>query len=194
MIQKIVVILFGALTMALFYVIYLKFVKKLKYNFFTLFLIYVILIVGLKVSQNRFFRSSAVNISTFEEAKNVVPGVWISTQLLYSDHKEYIALVFNKNGTVKLAQGSSQEQALRFANESLSGQWNVIQNDEYLSKLKSMKRFLIKISLPGIGDDILRVELHPDKNQMGRIRNFDDDVMENSGLFAFGGKIFYYQY
>jgi hypothetical protein len=135
-----------------------------------------------------------VKILTYSSAKEIIPGQWISTEKIYGDQYQYNLLQFNKDGTLKFAQGASSEQALKLANEStIIGKWTVNENPNLLEILKNDQRFLIEFDLESIGSEMLRVEIDPTQHRMGRIANENDALREQMGLFTFGGKIFYKQ-
>ena len=134
--------------------------------------------------------SKARKIETFVAAKEIVPGSWISTDRVNSNISVYNLLLFSKDGSLKFAQGTSPESALKLANESKAGKWSVDESSDLLPNLKNDQRFLIDFELEGFGSEILRVEIYPDKYLMGRIANNNDAIRESVGLFAIGAKYF----
>ncbi len=142
----------------------------------------------------KYFSTTGNNliIENFEDAKKIVPGHWVAKEELFDNYFEYNLLILNNNGQVSFAQGNSYEQALNLANQStLSGSWSINDDPVHLDALIKSQRFLINLDLEGYGNDILRVEIDKSQHRLGRIRDTNDDLRESSGLFTFGGKIFY---
>jgi hypothetical protein len=133
-----------------------------------------------------------IKIETFDDAKSIIPGKWISEEVISDNYKQYNLLLFNQDGTLKFAQGSSIEQSFKLANEStLKGNWSILDNPKYLPNLQNDKRFLIEFKIEGIGSELFRVEIDAAEYQMGRTKDENDEARESMSLFTFGGKIFY---
>lgn len=157
-------------------------------------LVIVINLLGcVNVNESKKDQNAENVYQTFNDAKQIITGNWISTESILSDIIQYDILIFNPNQSVKFAQGSSENQALRLAKEStLKGEWHVIENSENLISLNSEQRFLIQIDIEGVGVEILRVEIdNANNHRMGRVKNSKDEYRDNVGLYSFGGKIFY---
>jgi len=132
--------------------------------------------------------NSLKSIDNFSDARDIVPGAWLSSEKLWDNNYTYTLLNFENDGTFLFAQSSD----LNFKTKgSLKGNWTINDNPQFLDDLITSKRFLINLSLESYGDEILRVELNDIQHRMGRIRDSNDDLRESSGLFTFGGKIFY---
>lgn len=155
---------------------------------YILFILPVVLI--LNFIETKYGEKNTLNysIDNFNDARKIVPGAWLSTQKLWDNNYTYTLLNFNNDGTFLFVQSGD----LHFKSKSgLKGIWKINDNPQFLDELITSKRFLINLSLDSYGDEILRVELNEIEHRMGRIRDSNDDLRENSGLFTFGGLIFY---
>jgi hypothetical protein len=133
--------------------------------------------------------SSSKTVLLNDALKQVV-GNWVSSKKIYSDLTQYDLLLFNEDGSLKFAQGSSFNQACRLARESkLIGGWKIVTDS--FNNLILEDRFLIEINIEGFDTEILRVELDPiHSHRMGRTINETDEIRDAQGLYSFGGKIF----
>ena len=149
----------------------------------------------LDVKRNELIESSKVQ--SFDQARDIIPGTWISKELLSEDlGYQNNVLIFQNNGMLKFAQGGSDiDEAIKLANNGSIGNWKIIDKPEYLQSLINENRFLIEFELSGYGSEILRVEVQPGKTPiMGRIGNSELLNHSNSlGLFDFEGKVFHKQ-
>jgi hypothetical protein len=159
---------------------------------------YFVLVMILTYTYSNVFKSSESPLGNFaiekvldfESAKQIIPGTWVSKEVLYENQYQYNVLIMKQDGSMLFGQGSSIENATSNAT-SVKGTWNLVINEERLKDLIELQRFLIDVNLDGIGYDMLRIEIHPGQHQMGRIRNSADELRSSMGLFTFGGKIFY---
>ena len=155
-----------------------------KYLLFILPVVLILSFIENKYGENNSLKS----IDNFSDARDIVPGAWLSSEKLWDNNYTYTLLNFENDGTFLFAQSSD----LNFKTKgSLKGNWTINDNPQFLDDLITSKRFLINLSLESYGDEILRVELNDIQHRMGRIRDSNDDFRESSGLFTFGGKIFY---
>lgn len=154
---------------------------------YLLFILPVVLI--LSFIENKYVENNSLkSIDNFSDARDIVPGAWLSSEKLWDNNYTYTLLNFDNDGTFLFAQSSD----LNFKTKgSLKGNWTINDNPQFLDDLITSKRFLINLSLESYGDEILRVELNDIQHRMGRIRDSNDDLRESSGLFTFGGMIFY---
>jgi hypothetical protein len=155
-----------------------------KYLLFILPVVLILSFIENKYGENNSLKS----IDNFSDARDIVPGAWLSSEKLWDNNYTYTLLNFDNDGTFLFAQSSD----LNFKTKgSLKGNWTINDNPQFLDDLITSKRFLINLSLESYGDEILRVELNDIQHRMGRIRDSNDDLRESSGLFTFGGMIFY---
>ncbi len=129
---------------------------------------------------------------SFESAREMIPGSWISKEKIFGDRYQSNLLLFLPDGTLKFAQGASNEQAYQLAQEStLKGTWNILDGSQYLDNLKKDHVFLLAFELEGVGSEVFRVEIDSNKSRMGRNVNEHDRALANTSLFTFGGQMFY---
>jgi hypothetical protein len=153
-----------------------------------LFVLLVNIVRKCKVSK------SNAKIETYASAKEIIPGVWLSTEPLYDEHiKNYEVLLFKNDGSIKYGQGVTSELALKFANEDKAGKWSVVEKPDLLNSLINDQRFLIEFKNDAFGSELFRVEIDPKQHRMGRPTNESDKNNIRYGLIYIGGKIFYKQ-
>lgn len=137
---------------------------------------------------------SILKIENFSAANEIIPGKWDAVEKISSNLMAHNLLIFNKDGSVAFAQGSSIESAINLAKKGyIEGRWSIIENPDYLTSLIDEQRFLIEIDFGPDLIEVLRVEIDPKQHRMGRTSQDNDMLRESMGLFTLGGKIFYKQ-
>jgi len=130
------------------------------------------------------------DLTTFSQAKALLPGYWIHKEAISSNITQYNVLHFDEKGGMQFASHSNLEKAKKIVLQSTKGSWSLTETEEIRKKMISSNRFLVSFSFNNY-NELLWVEINSSNSfLMGRDETYQDIVMEESGFFSFGGRIF----